>query len=287
MTTTLVPPRLTLAPLAGRYDAILCDVWGVVHNGVAAWPAACAALARYRAGGGTVVLVSNAPRPSASVVPQLDRLGAPREAWDRFVTSGDITVRELERRGISRLFHIGPPRDLSIFAALPLKLTPVEEAEIAVVTGLDDDEADAAEDYRERLEAVRARGLTLICANPDRVVERGHRLIPCAGAVADIYIELGGEVVFGGKPYPPIYEAALELAAEARREPIDRARVLAIGDAVRTDLAGANTMGLDCLFVTGGIHAGELGDAPDADAFARTLGGERPPIGWTKRLSWD
>jgi HAD superfamily hydrolase (TIGR01459 family) len=276
-----------LSAIADRYDVILCDVWGVVHDGIRARAEACAALTTFRAGGGTVVLISNSPRPSPAVTAQLDQVGVPRAAWDGTATSGDLTIGEIARRGARRIVHIGPPRDHSIFAALDVALVEPAAAEIAGVTGLDDDETEVPEDYRERLAALRAHGLVMICANPDRVVERGDRLIWCAGALADLYREGGGTVVYAGKPYPAIYDAALAIAAERRGAAIDRSRVLAIGDGIATDVAGAFGFGLPCLFVSGGIHGQELGDPPDPVAWARLFGAlPHPPLGWTHRLTW-
>lgn len=286
MTKSSTIPLAGLAALAGRYDVILSDVWGVIHNGVNAWESATQALTRYREAGGTVVLVSNAPRPAEGVVPQLDQIGVPRSAWDALITSGDMTAAEILRRGVTRIHHIGPARDNNLFDAV--ERVGVEEAELAIVTGLDDDEVEGPEDYRERLEAVRARDLDLVCANPDRVVERGDRLIWCAGALADLYAELGGRVLFMGKPYEPIYAAALALGETVRRAKVPRERVLALGDSVRTDLAGANTFGVDCLFLTGGIHGAEIGHPPVPDRFDALLAeAERHPIGWSHRLAWE
>jgi HAD superfamily hydrolase (TIGR01459 family) len=287
MTTLAVPPTF-LSAHAGDFDVVLCDIWGVLHDGVSDHREAGAALARFRDGGGTVVLISNSPRTAPAVADQLDGVGVVRAAWDGIVTSGDLTAYELTRRGIRRLHHVGPPRDIRTFAGLGVDLVGVAEAEIAVVTGLDDDDHETPDDYRERLAAIAARGLTLICANPDRVVERGDRLIWCAGALADIYREIGGEVVYAGKPYPAIYRAALAVAGSLRPTAIVRERVLAIGDAVATDLRGALDYGIAALFVSGGIHGAELGDPPAAAGWERLIGElSAPPLGWMRRLRWD
>ncbi len=173
------------AALAPGYDAVLSDVWGVVHNGVAATPAACDALTRFRAQGGTVMLITNAPRPGAVVVKFLDRLGVPRGAYDGIVSSGDVTRTVMAARPGNKVLHIGPERDLPIFDGLGLDFVPLAEADYAVCTGLRDDETETAENYRDELAAMRARGLFMVCGNPDLVVERGDKLVPCAGAVAD------------------------------------------------------------------------------------------------------
>ena len=247
------------APLAHDYDVLLCDVWGVVHNGVASFPEACDALMRFRAGGGTVILITNAPRPGATVGRILDRLAVPREAYDAITSSGDVTRGIVESRPSERLFHLGPPRDLPIFGGLDVVFAPIESADYVVCSGLFDDATETPDDYRELLAAIRRRGLFMVCANPDVVVERGDTLVFCAGALADAYAARGGEVLYCGKPYAPIYEAALCAAAGLRASAVPLARVLAIGDSVRTDLKGAAAFGIDSMFVLSGIHADDLG----------------------------
>jgi ribonucleotide monophosphatase NagD (HAD superfamily) len=243
-------------PLARDYDVLFCDVWGVVHNGVAAFPAACDALMRFRSGGGTAILITNAPRAGDAVARILDRLNVPRDAYDA------------ARRG-DTVFHLGPQRDLSIFSGLDVAFAPLDRADYVVCSGLFDDTTETPESYRDMLAAMRARSLFMVCANPDIVVERGDTLVYCAGALADAYAALGGEVLYCGKPHAPIYDVALATAAGLRggRVP-DRKRILAIGDSVRTDLTGAQAFGLDYMFVTSGIHADDYGsrDAPDLSA---------------------
>jgi HAD superfamily hydrolase (TIGR01459 family) len=271
--TSLPAPVLVdrFCALAPGYDAVLCDVWGVVHNGVAALAPAGDALTRFRGTGGTVLLVSNAPRPGAAVIRMLDRLGVPRSAYDDIITSGDLTREVIASHPSRAVHHVGPERDRGIFAGLDLTFGSVEDADYVICTGLFDDERETPESYRVLLERMRARGLLLVCANPDLVVERGDRLIYCAGAVADLYAQLGGEVLYAGKPHRPIYDAALARIAAARGAPLATARVLAIGDSIRTDLAGAAALGIDGVFITRGIHAEELGhrDDPDLDRLGR------------------
>jgi HAD superfamily hydrolase (TIGR01459 family) len=275
--------------LASSYDVVLSDVWGVVHNGIAAHPEACEALARFRAGGGTVVLISNSPRPGIPVTTQLDRFGVIREAYDGIVTSGDVTRALLAARAGANVLHVGPERDIPIFEGLDIRFTELEAADCVVCSGLFDDEVETPEHYRALLERIRARGLTMICANPDVVVERGDRLVYCAGAVADLYRTLGGDVIYAGKPHRPIYTEALALADTLRGRVTPLERVLTIGDSVRTDLAGATALNLDCLFVTAGIHAEELGERHDpdlavlADIFAQA---GVHPTAVTRRLAW-
>jgi len=255
--------------LARDYDVLFCDVWGVVHNGMTAFPAACDALMRYRACGGTAILITNAPRPGASVARILDRLGVPREAYDAITSSGDVTRGIVERRRGESVFHLGPERDKPIFAGLDITFAPLETADYVVCSGLFDDTVETPDSYRDMIAAIRARSLFMVCANPDIVVERGDTLVYCAGALADAYAALGGEVLYCGKPHAPIYEVALATAATLRgggKPPLSR--VLAIGDSVRTDLTGAKSFGIDSVFVVSGIHAEELGgrEAPDLGA---------------------
>ncbi|WP_428032960.1 TIGR01459 family HAD-type hydrolase [Ancylobacter sp.] len=287
-----VPPIVpSFAALAPRYDLVLCDIWGVLHNGVAGSPAAAQALMRAREGGATVILVSNAPREPEGVARILDGFGIPRTAYDAIVTSGMVTTALLAGKPGLRMWHLGPQRDLGIYKGLDLTLAPFEEAELIVCTGLFDDTVETPDDYADTLKAARARDLPFICANPDIVVERGGDLIWCAGAIAEAYAELGGQVVFCGKPHRPIYETAFATAAQLRGAPVERARTLAIGDALRTDLAGALGFGIDCLFVAAGIHAGELGLEHGAQveprALARLLAdGPGRPAAVTTRLGW-
>jgi HAD superfamily hydrolase (TIGR01459 family) len=284
-----VPFIEQFGPLAQDYDVLLCDVWGVVHNGVAAFPEACAALARFRRDGGTVILITNAPRAGASVARILERLAVPRDTYDAIMSSGEVTHGIVESRLGERVFHLGPERDRSIFTGLDVTFAPAESAEYVVCSGLFDDTRETPEDYRALLAALRARSLFMVCANPDIVVERGHELIYCAGALADAYTAIGGEVVYCGKPYAPIYEAALAKATALRGRPTSLARVLAIGDSVRTDLTGATSFGLDCLFVVSGLHAEEAGGrgAPDLAGLNATFAAAGiAPKAVTRRLAW-
>lgn len=248
-----------LQPLADRYDLILCDVWGVLHNGLKAYEAASEALTRFRQGGGQVVLVSNAPRPGAAIIAQLDGFKVPREAYDAVVTSGDLTRLAIQERLDKVVHHIGPPRDMPVYEGLAVRFGSIAEADYVVCSGFDNDETETAADYRLRLEAMLERGLLMVCANPDLVVERGPVILPCAGAIALAYEEMGGPVFYAGKPHGPVYDRALAVAAELGGRPVAKDRVLAIGDAIRTDIAGAAAFGIDSLLVARGIHGEELG----------------------------
>src|SRR5215217_1605744 len=247
-----LPHALTgLGEIAGDYDILLCDVWGVIHNGRESWPDACEALARFNREAGHVVLISNSPRPSSDVVAQLDGLGVPRDSWRAFVTSGDATRAELAKRAPGPAWIIGPDRDWPLYEGL----------------GPVDDTVETPEDYRERLAAGAARDLELICANPDRVVQRGDTPLYCGGSLADLYEGVGCRVTMAGKPFGPIYDLAVKEAADLLGKPVNRSRVLCIGDGVVTDVLGANRQALDCLFIAQGIH----GDA------ARGLDGRIDP----------
>ena len=253
-----VPVRAGAGGLLDAYDVVFCDVWGVLHNGVEPYAAAGDALARFRAAGGTVVLVSNAPAPSASVATLLDHIGVRRDAWDAAITSGDLTRAHLAERGYQRIHHIGPPRDLHVFAGMDLERVSLARAAAIVCTGVADDRCETGETYRPILSAARERALPLVCGNPDLVVEVGGELLACAGMVAATYESMGGSVYWAGKPHAPAYEGARQLAETARGHAVARNRILAIGDAVRTDLAGAAGYGVDCLLIAHGIHRDEL-----------------------------
>ncbi|QIB33889.1 TIGR01459 family HAD-type hydrolase [Ancylobacter pratisalsi] len=286
------PPIIaSFASIATGYDVVLCDIWGVLHNGAAAFAPAYQALEQARAAGMSVVLVSNAPRPREGVARILDGLGVPRSAYDTIVTSGMVTHALLAERPGVKAWHLGPERDLGLYEGLDLTLTGFEEAELIVCTGLFDDTVETPGDYTETLKAAKARDLPFICANPDIVVERGGDLIWCAGAIAEAYQALGGDTVFCGKPHKPIYDTALDTARSLRGAEVPRERIIAIGDALRTDLAGALGAGIDCLFVAAGIHAGELGLEHGAEVDSRSLerllaDGPGLPAAVTTRLTW-
>ncbi len=275
-----------LSELVDGVEVILSDIWGVVHNGLESFPDACQALHTFRERGGTVILITNAPRPADSVQRQLRKLGVADEIYDAIVSSGDLTRHFVGDHPGKKMFWLGPERDSSIYRGLDAVIAPLELADYIVCTGLFDDETESAEDYRGMMLQARERKLPLICANPDIVVERGDRLIYCAGAIAELYRELGGEVIFYGKPHRPIYERAMALAAERRGHPAPLDRVLAIGDSVRTDLTGAHGFGIDCLFVTRGIHSEDFEGIDQLDpASVKELFGH-PPKALMRELRW-
>lgn len=278
-----------LSEIASRYDAVLSDVWGVVHNGVAAHALAVEALQAYRRQGGRVVLITNAPRPSSAIIPLLDRLGVARNAYDAIVSSGDATRTMISEYAGKVIHHVGSPtEDDALYEDLDVTRGSAEAAQAVVVTDLDTDN-DTPDMYNERVTLWLSRNLPMIAANPDRVVEHGDRLIYCGGALADLYEARGGMVRMAGKPYRPIYQEALRLAERAVGHSIPRDKILAIGDSVRTDAIGAAGFGIDLLFITGSIHASEL-DAfgkPDPEAIHRlvepsgaTLAGFMPRLAW-------
>ncbi|MGN6488874.1 MAG: TIGR01459 family HAD-type hydrolase [Devosia sp.] len=279
-----------LREIAPNYDAILSDVWGVLHNGAVAHPGAVEALVNYRRQGGRVVLITNAPRPAPPIIEMLDGMGIVREAYDALVSSGGATraILAAEYRG-KTVHYVGPPvENDALFEGLDITLGPAEAASAVVVTDLDDDD-ETPDMYEDRIRLWLSRHLPMLCANPDRVVEDGDRIIYCGGAIADLYEAHGGMIRMIGKPYKPIYTEALHQAERAIGRPLERSRILAIGDSVRTDAIGAAGAGLDLLFITGSIHAAEL-DAfgqPDPKAIEALLApSEANVAGFMAKLAW-
>ena len=284
--SSALPPVLGgFGIIAPNYKLLLSDVWGVVHNGVAAYPAACEALKTARANGATVILISNAPRPGVVVAKQIAKWGVPADCYDTIVASGDVARTELESRPEAKLFHLGPARDLPNYDGLPNKLVGEGECDIAVVTGPFNDEVEVAEDYRAMFEKLIKRDVLMLCANPDLVVERGDKLIVCAGALAQLYEQMGGKAIYAGKPYAPIYDQVVAVAEKMRGENIRKEEMLAIGDGARTDLKGAALQGIDCLFITGGIHAEDFSEEKNraGEIFAEQAAW---PVGMMHRLKW-
>jgi HAD superfamily hydrolase (TIGR01459 family) len=282
----LVPLLPSIAGLGARFDAWISDIWGVLHNGREAFPAASAACLAYRRQGGTIVLVTNAPRPQDDVVAMLRRLGVPDEAYDAVVTSGDVTrelIRPWEGRGVH---HLGPDRQLMIFEGLDVSLAAPADADVVVCTGLVDDDSETPDDYRELLAAFSARDLTMICANPDIVVERGERIVYCAGALAEAYAAIGGRVEYAGKPHSPIYQRAFALVDAAKGSPVAKSAILAIGDGLKTDMAGAQNMGLASVFIGSALHVPH-GQLLDENQLALLFDRHpAPPIAAQRALVW-
>jgi len=280
--TEIIP---SLAAVGRAYDAVYCDLWGCLHDGTRAYPEAVAALQAYRARGGAVVLLTNSPRPAVDVARQVDRLGAPRDCYDVIVSSGDAAQAAMAAGQFGRrVFHIGPPRDESFFrhpdgTPIDVERVPLEEAQGIVCTGLFDDRTETPEDYRAILLCGRTRGLKLLCANPDIVVDAGDTRLYCAGAIAAAYSAGGGRSYYFGKPHPPIYALARDrLAAERGLEPAAE-DILCIGDGIATDIEGAMGEGLDAVFIAGGLAAADTGTTaetgPDPERLEEFLAAAR------------
>jgi HAD superfamily hydrolase (TIGR01459 family) len=277
----MTPVRMiqSLADIAPRYDAVICDVWGVVHNGRTAYEAAGAALVEFRRTRGAVLMLSNAPRPGADVVRLLGSVyGVRPDAYDAVLTSGDATRTELISRATTHapvlIHHIGPERDHPLIDGLQIRRVPLEQAELILCSGPFNDETETPADYRATFERAIAQKLAMICANPDLMVERGPKLIYCAGALAQLYEEMGGKVIYFGKPHRPIYELAARRLNEIKGKEIAPSKILAIGDGLHTDIKGANEFGIDILLVTAGLHVAEFGsnaEEPDPRRIAEVL----------------
>ena len=280
-------PTEILASISGlpaRYDLALCDVWGVLHNGHRAFPDASDALVRLRRAGVTVLLLTNAPRPAADVATQLTGLGFSPDGYDAIVTSGDITKALVRRFAGQGLYHLGPARDAGLFDGTDARLVAPDLADAVVCTGLFNDMTETADTYQATLEGFQRRKLPFVCANPDLVVERNGVLTPCAGALAKRYGELGGEVLYAGKPYKPVYEHAIALGERLRGA--KNLRVLAIGDGIATDMQGAFGMGLDALFIPSEVSVarGEVLSAGLIDRLFDGMPGR--PVASIERLRW-
>lgn len=285
------PPILKHAgELLARYDVVFCDVWGVVHDGLKAFPAACEALTRFRDGGGTVVLVSNAPVPQEQVARMLVSRAVPDTAYDAIVSSGDIALTHVTQKGYGAVYAIGPrDRDAALFDKLPARKVGLAEAEVIVCSGLTDDRTETAESYRPVLEAALARAMPFVCANPDLVVDVGGTLYLCAGAIADLYAHMGGEVFWAGKPHANAYGTALQVAERLRGATVAPDRILGIGDALRTDLKAAQGAGVDGLFIASGIHRHDAmaGHEIDAAKLRELFAGSGiPAIAAMSYLAW-
>ncbi len=283
---TAIPVLQSIAPLAATADLWFVDIWGVMHNGVRPYASSVAACEAFRRQGGTILLVTNSPRPRESVARQLDGIGVARSAYDGIVSSGDVSRSLIEDWAGEPILHIGPERDLPVFANL--QATPgagVADAVVAVCTGLYDDEKETPADYAEMLAKLKARDIPMICANPDQKVERDGRLIYCAGAIARAYEALGGIVSYAGKPFQPIYDLALEIGSDTRGKSIAKDRVLAIGDGVSTDIAGASNFGIRSVFIASGVdvNANENVGAAAARLFANS---SAQPIAVMNGFNW-
>lgn len=275
-----------------HYDGVLCDIWGVIHNGVGAFDDAVDALCKVRASGRFVILITNAPRLSQDIYPQLDRLGVPRAAFDTVVTSGDVTAALLAKRPDAPLFHFGPARDHSILVGLANPIVGLSDAKLCLLTGPLDDGIVSVDIYDGQLAEMQENAVTMICANPDLVVRSGPRMVVCAGSISQRYKQLGGKVIFEGKPEAAIYREAVNKATSLARRTVQRNRLLVIGDGLATDIKGAADNGFDAYFITGGIHADSFGnmDAPanikKAEDMINSQFAHLTLVGICERLRW-
>ncbi|MEM9966339.1 MAG: TIGR01459 family HAD-type hydrolase [Asticcacaulis sp.] len=281
-----------LSEIAGDYEAVFCDIWGVIHNGRQHFPAAYEALRRFKSERGPVVLISNSPRPREGLEKQLNDLGVFDDAYSALVSSGDATRQFLsDYAPTGSAWVVGPDRDKALYDGLDIDLSGTPEtAAFISCTGLYDDEADQLSDYQAAFKVAAARKLPFVCANPDRIVQRGDQIILCAGSLADLYMSLGGEAIMAGKPYAPIYDLCYQALEKTTGKPTDKSRILAIGDGLPTDVLGANGQGLDLVFVAAGIHAVEAtNDAGELDArlLAKVLETQKAQARYvTRALSW-
>lgn len=260
-------PLPGLRAIASEFDGILCDVWGVLHNGQKVFPQAIEALRTYKdERTAPVILITNAPRPAHEIQEHLDRLGVPRDCYDGIVSSGGATQALLQQDSEIRIYHIGPDKNLGLFDGVNHTLVPAEEADVIVCSGLNNREVEHPEDYRSQFESLLKLDLPLICANPDVVAEDGDKLVWCGGALAQLYDRIGGKTVITGKPFLPIYENAMALLQKHVHAPLQKDRILTIGDGLPTDIKGAMAAGLAALFITDGIHAKDLAGRPEAVA---------------------
>jgi HAD superfamily hydrolase (TIGR01459 family) len=271
--------------LSRRYPVWFVDIWGVIHNGEQPFHDTVNTLAAHRKYGGTVVLVSNSPRSEKGVTQQLNEIGVRPDAYDAAVTSGDVTRNLMLLEPTRKLFHLGPSRDVSLFEGMPVSRVGKDEAGAIICTGLFHDNRETPDDYVELLMDLRARNLPMICANPDKIVRKGDTLIYCAGALGEIYQNMGGTVSMAGKPFAPIYDLALRKAFKLRDVSIERDDVLAIGDGPETDILGAANQGFPVVYVGGGVrdHADDL----DAElAHIRQLVPHANVLMAVKQLKW-
>ena len=282
-------PRLIsgLSEIADGYDALICDVWGVVHDGARHHPAAAEALYRFKEKHGPVALLTNAPRVPAEVAIQCASYGLPPDCYDVIISSGGAAREELARRSASHvlpLYYIGPDRDLPMIQGLDIRRTEVAEADVVLAIGLRDDMKETPDQYAGELAAMKAQDLTMLCANPDLVVHRGDRLVYCAGSLAKAYEELGGRVIYYGKPHLPVYESALAALSDTLGHAPKRP--LAVGDGLLTDIKGANQAGLDALFVADGVHGEEIAPYTDEHLAALFSRYGASAASATRKLSW-
>lgn len=275
-----------LKDIEQKFEAILCDVWGVVHNGINAHKNAVDALTRFRQNNKIVILITNAPRPNQNVKMQLEKLNVAQNAYDDIITSGDV-ARELIEKNKNSVFHLGPERDKQIFNNINVKFEDENNARCIVCTGLFDDENQKPQDYQKMFKEMIQRKCKMICANPDIIVERGDKIIWCAGALAQMFKEMGGEIEIAGKPYAPIYSQAKRKINEIKGENVNENKILAIGDAIATDAKGAQNNQIQFLFHARGIHQNDYDIPDDAKSIEKFIAKlDKKPEFWQKQLCW-
>ncbi len=272
--------------LSEQYPIWFCDVWGVIHNGFISHDAATQALIQHRNAGGIVVLVTNSPRTSKGVARQLAEIAVPNECYDAIVTSGDVTQTLMASHARGKVYHLGPTRDLSIFEGTSVERVSLLHANAVLCTGLVNDEVETPDDYGQILEHAKALNLAMICANPDKVVRKGDKLLYCAGALAEKYSAMGGSVLMAGKPYAPIYELAYKLATDQAKLEVPKYRILAIGDGPETDIKGATDFGCDVVLIAGGVTDASKGLAA-AEALVQRLVPQARIRKTLDHLAWD
>ena len=283
------PPQMLtgFADIAENYDALIVDIWGVLHDGQAPFKGVDAALLNYREQGGKVLLLSNAPRPGASTIRGLEAIGNRRDGFDDILTSGDAIralMNDMGREG-KKICHIGPQKDADLITNLEVKFVDEDAADAILFSGPYDDTTETPDDYSDMLARFKARNLPLLCPNPDRTVQFGGRMIYCAGAVAEAYENIGGEVVWVGKPYPMVYARACAMLRDMTG--LEDPRLLAIGDGPKTDMLGAEAAGIDALFIGGGLASASGADIENPEAIAAILAEENTVARYAMRhLVW-
>lgn len=283
-----LPQMLTgLADIAENYDALIVDIWGVLHNGQAPFEGVDAALLNYRQQGGKVLLLSNAPRPGTSAVKRLEAIGNSHDGFDDILTSGDAVralMSDMGREG-KKICHIGPQKDADLITDLEVEFVDEDAADAILFSGPYDDTTETPDDYGDMLARFRARNLPLLCPNPDRTVQFGDRVIYCAGAIAEAYENIGGEVVWVGKPYPVVYARARAMLRDMTG--LENPHLLAIGDGPKTDMPGAEAAGIDALFIGGGLASASGADIENPEAIAAILAEENTQARYAMRhLVW-
>ena len=250
--------NIEITEIISKYKVILCDVWGVLHNGKDLFENAVESLLKYSKSGGYIVLITNAPRPSIDVIKQLNQMGLNKNCYNLIVSSGDVTRFWLQSLNKTSLYHLGPERDKSIFLDLDINLSNSKNCQSVLCTGLYNDETDILDDYNDLMNLFLSKKIVMHCANPDLTVIRGDKTILCAGSLAEYYANKGGQVKYFGKPFEYIYEFAIKEVNKNNNFKVKKSEILAIGDGLKTDILGAGNFGIDSFFIINGVHKNEL-----------------------------